>query len=155
MAQMKRKQLAEEEFQITILEIARFAMETYASTIANHLDLSDEVMDELQTKIERRTTMDELTTAQIAQQDFVDNAISNMLNDIVTNSEFEHTEELEWDIQIISDVREVVQDILIERSICTEMQFYPYLHHHSFVDMDNEGEYGKQKCRICNHLQDK
>jgi hypothetical protein len=61
-----------------------------------------------------------LTKGQLARQDEVDNAIAALINDLVGK-------EVEWDMEIIGDVREVIQDHLVAKGITTEMKFYPYI----------------------------
>ena len=64
----------------------------------------------------------ELTRQQIIQQDFVDNAIFNLINEIVPSDK-----EMEWDIEIIGEIRDAIQTKLVERGICSEQEFYPYI----------------------------
>jgi hypothetical protein len=63
----------------------------------------------------------ELTQAQNDQQDFVDNNIHGLLVGITGK-------ELEWDMELISIVREAVQEVVCDRlNLMTEMEFYPYI----------------------------
>lgn len=64
----------------------------------------------------------ELTSQQIERQDFVDNAIYELINLVVPTNQ-----EISWDIEVIGDVRDVIQQKLVERGICTEQEFYPYI----------------------------
>jgi hypothetical protein len=66
--------------------------------------------------------MKELTDQQIARQDYVDNAIYDLINELIPSDK-----ELDWDIEIIGKVRDTVQALLVERGICTEQDFYPYI----------------------------
>jgi hypothetical protein len=34
---------------------------------------------------------------------------------------------MEWDIEVIGEVRDVIQAMLVGRGICTEQEFYPYI----------------------------
>ena len=62
----------------------------------------------------------ELTDEQIARQDFVDNAIFNLLNEIIPNNV-----DLDWNIELIGNVRDCIQKELVERNICSTQEFYP------------------------------
>lgn len=64
----------------------------------------------------------ELTSQQIERQDFVDNAIYELINLVVPTNQ-----EIPWDIEVIGDVRDVIQQKLVERGISTEQEFYPYI----------------------------
>jgi hypothetical protein len=73
----------------------------------------------------------ELTGAQADRQDCVDSAIHALLNDLAIG------QEIEWDMEFIGDVREVVQEIICDRlKLMTEMEFYPYIEDE---DMDEGG----------------
>ncbi|MDD3428097.1 MAG: hypothetical protein PHR42_04095, partial [Caldisericia bacterium] len=72
----------------------------------------------------------ELTAKQIGQQDFIDNNIYGLL---VGVSE----KEIEWDMELISIVREVVQEIICDRlKLMTEMEFYPYIEDEEAIMVD-------------------
>jgi len=59
--------------------------------------------------------------AMIERQDFVDNAIFDMLEELNPSRH-----ELEWDIKPISEIREVIIRYFAEElKICTEDEFYP------------------------------
>ena len=62
----------------------------------------------------------ELTDEQIKRQDYVDNAIFNLINDVIPSDD-----ELDWNIEIIGNVRDVIHDELVKRGICTAQEFYP------------------------------
>ncbi len=64
----------------------------------------------------------ELTDQQIARQDFVDNAIYDLINELIPSDK-----EMEWNIEVISEVRDAIQTMLVGRCICTEQEFYPYI----------------------------
>ena len=64
----------------------------------------------------------ELTVQQIERQDFVDNAIFELTNELIPSEK-----EMEWDIQIISEIRDAIQSQLVEKGFCTEQEFYPYI----------------------------
>ncbi len=62
----------------------------------------------------------ELTNQQIVRQDFVDNAIFDLINELIPSDK-----EMEWDIEVIGEVRDAIQAQLVERGFCTEQEFYP------------------------------
>ena len=62
----------------------------------------------------------ELTDAQIERQDFVDSQIFDLLNNLNT-TRFE----LEWDIEMIADVRDSIQAWLLEKTAIDATEFYP------------------------------
>jgi hypothetical protein len=65
-----------------------------------------------------------LNKNQIARQDFVDNAIHNLMNELNPNS----FEDIEWNIELIGRVRDEIEQILTrELKVCTEQEFYPYI----------------------------
>ena len=64
----------------------------------------------------------ELTDQQISRQDFDDNAIHDLINELIPSDK-----EMEWDIEVIGEVRDVIQAMLVGRGICTEQEFYPYI----------------------------
>lgn len=64
----------------------------------------------------------ELTEQQMERQDFVDNAIFDVINELIPSNK-----EMKWDIEAIGAVRDAIQLQLIERGFCTDQEFYPYL----------------------------
>ena len=60
-----------------------------------------------------------LTEQQIERQDFVDNAIYDMINELIPSNK-----EMEWNIEAIGEVRDAIQNQLVERGICTREEFY-------------------------------
>ncbi|MBN1806375.1 MAG: hypothetical protein JW837_14095 [Sedimentisphaerales bacterium] len=65
----------------------------------------------------------ELSGEQIKRQDFVDNAVFNLIQNINPSSK-----ELSWDIEMIGEIRDDIRQWLVERlGICNEMSFYPYI----------------------------
>jgi hypothetical protein len=69
--------------------------------------------------------MKELTDKQIERQDFVDNAIFNLIQSLNTTDEA-----INWDIETIGEIRDVIEEWMIERlEITDEQNFYPYLEH--------------------------
>lgn len=67
--------------------------------------------------------MGELTVVQIERQDFVDNAVFNLISSVNPSNK-----QLNWDIEMIGDVRDLIRYWLTDRlKSCDEMTFYPYL----------------------------
>ena len=67
--------------------------------------------------------MKELTEEQIKRQDSVDNAIYQLVREINPVDK-----EIAWDIEMIGDVRDVIEDWLVERLKLTDEQvFYPWV----------------------------
>jgi len=67
--------------------------------------------------------MKALTYKEIERQDFVDNAISNLLQYLNPADKA-----IGWDIEMIGDIRDVIAEWMIERlNIRDEQKFYPYL----------------------------
>lgn len=67
--------------------------------------------------------MKELTDEQIKRQDFVDNAVYHMIREVNPTGKM-----IEWDIEMIGEVRDVIRQWLVERMhITSEQSFYPYL----------------------------
>ena len=65
--------------------------------------------------------MDKFTDDQINRQDFVDNEIYDLLNRLIPS-----TGEIEWDIEMIGDVRDTIQHWLVDRyKVVDELEFYP------------------------------
>lgn len=63
-----------------------------------------------------------LTDKQIARQDIVDNAIYDLINELIPSNK-----EMEWNIEVIGKVRDAIQTQLVERGLCIEQEFYPYI----------------------------
>ena len=67
--------------------------------------------------------MKELTDKQIKRQDFVDNAIFNLIKSLNTTEKA-----INWDIEMIGDIRDVIAEWMIERlKITDEQNFYPWV----------------------------
>jgi len=64
----------------------------------------------------------ELTRKQIERQDFVDNSIFALLQTLNTTDKL-----IDWDIEIIGNIREVIQNHIINKIGCSEQEFYPYI----------------------------
>ena len=64
----------------------------------------------------------ELTKKQIERQDFVDNTIFNLLETLNPTNK-----QLDWDIEMIGTIRNVVSEYLVNIEICPEQEFYPFV----------------------------
>ncbi|MBI2919223.1 MAG: hypothetical protein HYY01_14715 [Chloroflexi bacterium] len=67
--------------------------------------------------------MEELTEEQLQRQDFVDNSIFALIQSLVPRKQG-----LEWDIEMVGEVRDCIGSWLVERkNVCDQTSFYPYL----------------------------
>lgn len=67
--------------------------------------------------------MNILTEEQIRRQDIVDNTIYQLICDINPTDK-----NIEWDIELIGEVRDVIRTWLVEKiRITDEQKFYPYI----------------------------
>jgi hypothetical protein len=65
--------------------------------------------------------MQKLTEDQIKRQDFVDNQIYDLVRLVIPS-----TREIEWNIEMIADIRDTIQHWLVDRyKIVDELEFYP------------------------------
>ena len=65
--------------------------------------------------------MQEFTEDQIKRQDFVDNEIYDLVKQLIPSRK-----EIEWDIEMIADIRDTIQHWLVDRyKIVNELEFYP------------------------------
>jgi hypothetical protein len=65
--------------------------------------------------------MQKFTEDQIKRQDFVDNQIYDLVKRLVPSAR-----EIEWDIEMIGDIRDTIQHWLVDRyKIVEELEFYP------------------------------
>ena len=62
----------------------------------------------------------ELTKAQIDRQDFVDNTIFSLLQDLNPSNE-----EINWDIEFIGELRDLIKNRFIELQLSNIENFYP------------------------------
>ena len=63
-----------------------------------------------------------LSEQQLQRQDFVDNAIHKMINELIPNEK-----QLDWDIERIAQVRDSISQVVAKKGICTEQEFYPFI----------------------------
>jgi hypothetical protein len=67
------------------------------------------------------TNMQNFTEDQINRQDFVDNAIYDLVKRLIPLPR-----EIEWDIEMIGDIRDTIQHWLVDKyKIIDELEFYP------------------------------
>ena len=67
------------------------------------------------------TNMQNLSEEQIKRQDFVDNEIYDLVKRLIPS-----TREIDWDIEMIADIRDTIQHWLVDRyKIVDELEFYP------------------------------
>ena len=67
------------------------------------------------------TNMQNFTEDQINRQDFVDNQIYDLVKRLNPS-----TRELEWNIEMIADIRDTIQHWLVDQyKIVDELEFYP------------------------------
>ena len=64
----------------------------------------------------------ELTKKQIERQDFVDNMIFDLLKTL--NPTYK---QLDWNIEMIAVIRDIISDYFADIEICKEHEFYPYI----------------------------
>jgi hypothetical protein len=65
--------------------------------------------------------MEKFTEDQIKRQDFVDNEIYDLVKQLIPS-----TREIEWDIEMIADIRDTIQHWLVDKyKIADEFEFYP------------------------------
>ena len=65
--------------------------------------------------------MRDFTEDQIKRQDFVDNQIYDLVKRLTPSKR-----EIEWDIEMIGDIRDTIQHWLVDRyKIVDELEFYP------------------------------
>lgn len=63
--------------------------------------------------------MNELTSAQLSQQDYVEGVLHAMLEELACK-------DLEFDKELICDLRDIISARFAKRDIMTEMEFYPF-----------------------------
>jgi len=65
--------------------------------------------------------MQGFTEDQIKRQDFVDNQIYDLVNRLIPSAK-----EIEWDIEMIGDIRDTLQHWLVDKyKVVDELEFYP------------------------------
>ena len=66
--------------------------------------------------------MTKLTKQQIERQDFVDNHVFELMRELLPPSK-----QINWNIEIISAIRDAIGKQIIDKKCMSEMQFYPYI----------------------------
>ena len=66
--------------------------------------------------------MNPLTKQQLERQDFVDNGIFELIQKLLPANK-----QLEWDIEVIGAVRDVIQNEVAKKKFMNKRQFYPFL----------------------------
>ena len=66
--------------------------------------------------------MKPLTKQQLERQDFVDNGIFELIQKLLPANK-----QLEWDIEVIGAVRDVIQNEVAKKKFMNKRQFYPFL----------------------------
>ncbi len=65
--------------------------------------------------------MENLNEDQLKRQDFVDNKIYELVNQLVPSEK-----KIGWNIEMIGDIRDTIQHWLVDRyRIVNELEFYP------------------------------
>ena len=65
--------------------------------------------------------MQSLSDDHLKRQDFVDNQIYDLVKRLIPSRK-----EIEWDIEMIADIRDTIQHWLVDRyKIVNELEFYP------------------------------
>jgi hypothetical protein len=68
------------------------------------------------------TDMQNLSEEQLKRQDFVDNEIYDIMIRLIPSKR----REIEWDIEMIADIRDTIQHWLVDQyKIVDELEFYP------------------------------
>ena len=66
-----------------------------------------------------------LTNEQIRRQDWVDNQIHELCDNVIPHDKFDGN--LEWDIALIGGVRDIIGNYLVKKGVCTDAEFYPHI----------------------------
>lgn len=67
--------------------------------------------------------MNKLIREDIERQDFVDNEIYELINQLNPTSK-----NIEWNIENIARIRDLLKEVYVdEMNICTEFEFYPFI----------------------------
>lgn len=64
-----------------------------------------------------------LTKQEIERQDFVDNKVFELVNELLPESK-----QIDWDIEVIAGIRDAVRvQVVDEKKILSEQKFYSYI----------------------------
>jgi len=64
----------------------------------------------------------ELTKKELERQDFVDNTIFDLMETLNPTNK-----ELDWNIEMISAIRDMIGEYFVSNKICEEKIFYPFI----------------------------
>ena len=65
-------------------------------------------------------TNQEFTNAEI-EHNFVHNEIHDLINRLNPKGT-----EVEWDMEVIGQISDIIEEHFVSKKICTDMEFYPY-----------------------------
>ena len=66
---------------------------------------------------------EELTGRQLERLDYLHNRIQAMLIEICPNE----TKTVEWDMELIATIADVVEEFFVRKKYCTDQEFNPYI----------------------------
>ena len=66
-------------------------------------------------------TNQEFTNAEIEHIDFVHNEIHDLINRLNPKGT-----EVEWDMEVIGQISDIIEEYFVSKKICTDMEFCPY-----------------------------
>lgn len=64
----------------------------------------------------------ELSQTQLSRQDFVDNKIHELLQELIPTEK-----QIEWDIEAIGAIRDTIAKVYSDKKLCSDQEFYPYI----------------------------
>lgn len=62
----------------------------------------------------------ELTREQIDRLDFLHNTIHQMVEQVVG-------QEMDWDMELVGEISDLIEDYVVKHGIMTDMEFAPYV----------------------------
>jgi len=69
--------------------------------------------------------MEELSKKKLERQDFVDNEVFDLIKKLISANKAKN---LQWDIEMIGEVRDVIRIYAVDRKkLMTEQEFYPHV----------------------------
>ena len=70
-----------------------------------------------------QSRLNELSDEQIDRQDFVDNSIFELIQNLHPS-----TINISWNIEMVGDIRNCLKKWIVDRyGLCNEQSFYPYM----------------------------
>ena len=70
--------------------------------------------------VKEKVTIMTLSSIQLERQDFVDNKLMTLLQEVNPTDQ-----SLQWDIEVIGDLHDIISDYFQKKGICTKEDFYP------------------------------